>query len=395
MQKGIRLSMKAKKSILLAVLPLAALLTTTSCSMLGNIIGAVTGEDDGEYVSLDRSLSETKSKIEQLGKNGLEITVKVYEDTDDEKSENSETYGIKGDTRWYLEDNENGIAFSQEGARVHYYNYDKDEGWYYSSSFDADEAEFNELDLMTYWLYYGYTFDGSYKKGGTETVAGRKCDVYTFSVNMIFEKAGYKICIDQETGATLKYTLDAQVIDESARFGFEVTSFVTGNKVKAPELPSPEDNGESNNGGNNSTPSNTTKREVSYASEYDLVSIENEILVCKYVGSSEEYEDDKLFVNYYEYEASSIYFVWTGFNSDGSINQIRGETYFCYFFNDQDKYLNAVSTAKEHHEYRAQNDAVWYMTTSTTAMEPETWEECVETFTTGGDYRHPHFEIVY
>lgn len=230
--------MKILQKCLLCCLPVL-----TAVSMVGcGLVSIDVGEE-----SIAVSQEESQRKMASLGETkGYEITLKLLTETtgtdEDDSSEASEVvFGMKGNTKWMLDEEGYGVAFVLEGSTYHYYE-NEDEGWSYVTSFEQND-DYNFAYLATSYEAYllsGYAYDGMLNKGGQKTIAGRACTVYDYSINIFGNKIAYKIYADNELGITLKMDFGASNSEASAKISFEATSFKTDRDVVAPTLPAPE-----------------------------------------------------------------------------------------------------------------------------------------------------------
>lgn len=227
-----------KKINKLFVVGLSAMMLT-SCGFLGNLGDLVGGEETGTD-TLKYDLEATKANVKKLASTtGFEISMSYYSYEDGVKTEESaDTYGIKDNVDWYYRDADTGCAFvfGEDNYTTRYSISDGE--WYYTDRIESSELEGSidfELGLSA-WMYSAHAYDGAFKKNGTTTIAGRKCDIYEYKFNAIIEKVEYSFAVDQETGITMKYDLGASVMTESASTGFEVTSFKTSG-ITVPNLP--------------------------------------------------------------------------------------------------------------------------------------------------------------
>lgn len=402
--------MKKFSNIFIAGVSLFAL---TGCNFLKGIDDLSNlGEESGTE-SLPYSVAQTRQKLETISKNnGLEIKFKIESKEDGESVTTSTqmTFGMKENTYWAInqeeDDDFDGSAYviNEEKDKAYVYEY-VDEEWSYLTTRDIssdDLSEFESFLNIDGYLYYGHAYDGILKKDGTTTIAGRKCDNYKYSINYLTFKTEYICAVDQETGATLKLTISASSGGESAYGCFEVTSFKTSG-ITLPDLPEPcdstdddddDDNpgvDDNDNDNNSSTTSNKYNKELMVNSKSELRSKTNELIIAKYVGTQEQLTDSDLYIS--DYGTLDIYFAWSGFYEDGSRNNVSGYTCLYYFFNDAESYRTGLSLVSSFN-LRGTNPDHYYFTVSTTDTDCETYEEFVTNFTTGGDYRHPNFQIV-
>lgn len=229
---------KGKKLLMSALVAAFSLTAFAGCGLLGGLT-----DDEGGTESLQYTMEETQQKINKIATStGLEIKVKFYDEDFDDTKESGETlFGMKDNTYWTIEDDGYGYAYviSEDKTSAVYYDFDG-ETWEYDYTIDLSNLE-DGIDGtfgFSSWLYFGHVYDGMLKKSGSTKIAGRDCDLYKYSINLLIEKVEYTLAVDKETGATMKFDLGANIMGESGRTGFEITTFKTSG-VTAPDLPAP------------------------------------------------------------------------------------------------------------------------------------------------------------
>lgn len=361
----------------------------SSCSMGEGIFG---GGDTGSD-SLQYSVTDTQKKLKDLSADGFEITVNfTSKDTDNVEETSTIVFGMMDNIYWNIDEDGEGVAFLISDDKDYAYGYSTyNDEWEYNYKMPLASDDLSTFEMyfgLSGWLYMGHEYDGSLKKSGTTTVAGRKCDVYKYSMNILIEKVEYTLAVDQATGVTMKYDLGAAAYGQSASAGFEVTSFKTNN-VKVPELPEPtkEDDPYGNDPNDKPINQNKYERETSICYQSELYT-SNDLIVAKYNGNL---EDDDLWVD--DYGTNDIYYVWSGIKEDGSLDRVGGYCCLYYFYDNESDYLAALSSVKSYN-LRGKNDNYYYFTVRTYDIDAESYEEACELFTTGGDYMHPNFYLV-
>ena len=219
-------------------------LVLSGCSFIPN-----TGDDDA-IDSLEITQEESQAKLEKLEKDGYLIT---FNYNDDEGDSGSFTLGAKDNVVWFISDG-NGSAILEDGNNIHCYEYSTEEGYTFTGTVEKDQEEsLVSVYKLAYtgWLYWANSYNGQLKKGSDAKVAGRSCYTYDLDLvsltGIIGSLAGisglkYKIYVDKELGITLKVEFAANVEGESSSFSYEVTEFLTGSSVVAPNLPEPTNN---------------------------------------------------------------------------------------------------------------------------------------------------------
>ncbi len=395
--------MKKLSAFILAIaLVLVLSMLLTGCG-LAHIGDKIEGGDD----SLPIGMEESQRKVSDLGtRTGYQIT---FSFDDGEDSSGTYTVGKKGDKIWCLEEDEygfSGYGMVKDGTQYHYYNVEEDGEFTYSATIQDSDSYYGSYAFEAstyYWMYYGHSFDGSLTKLGSTTVAGRAATEYEFNMGAMLGFIGslsglkdfkYKVAVDNELGITLKLEAEIKTTEEKESMSYTVTSFKTGNNVTVPNFPAPTPGNENDGeewdspytGGSGNVGSN--KPEVQINSAADLHSVTNQIFVARYAGTQEQLtNEDDVFVD--DYGADSIYYVWSGFNADGSCDYIHGYCCLYYFYSDTNAYLNGLDNARG---LRQKNDAKHYFTVTARNVDAETYSEFLSDFE--GYFEYPHFEIV-
>jgi len=195
-----------------------------------------------EDIELPITVEQAKNKFFDLAKSkGFEISFKA---SDDEV-----TLGYKNDILWAKED----TAFKKDGTKIEFYDYDE-EAKVYEFTYSLEEDELFSLDEqlveLTGAFYIGYEIVnnpdvGYLSKAKSVTFLNRPATEYTYSYRDLEGLADVTLIFDNETGITLKLSasgMDATgaTIDET----FEITSFLTGDRVITPTLHKTEINDE-------------------------------------------------------------------------------------------------------------------------------------------------------
>ena len=91
----------------------------------------------------------------------------------------------------------------------------------------TDEDVLDTLTMFTgFMTSYGDNVS-DLKKDGSETIAGRNCDRYTFEADGFGVKVSYIYCIDKATGVCMKFVYDITTAGEAAGLTFECIEFKT------------------------------------------------------------------------------------------------------------------------------------------------------------------------
>ena len=215
------------------VLKLGTIVVTfmlSGCSLIGG--------GSGEKV---KSKKEAEAAMKEFGtENGYEITME-YKDDDGDSGEF--TTGQKGNIYWAYTVDDSGTdkaayIINDDGPS---YKYEfEDNAWVFV---DEEEITTDQItQAFSSYLYYAQGAAGL-KKSGTETVCGRTCDTYKFSLGgllaMVGAKLEYSLAVDQELGITLRLDVSGGSGEDSGSLSIRTKSFKTGAEVVAPTLPEP------------------------------------------------------------------------------------------------------------------------------------------------------------
>lgn len=214
--------MKIIKKLLFVMILMFMTCSLFACSMIGDIIDSETGnDDDGE--SLEVTQEQAEEKLEKIAtEKGYLVKYAIYETDNSEKESETMTIGASGDYTWYIS-NDQGGAFMYKDGMMYTWKYENG-SWEYNGRYETSAEESASLtNLFSSYLLLGYSFGDSMKKSGTKTIAGRKCDIYTYKMGMLNFSYSYSYYLDQETGMCMKYEIGAKSGTDSASVGMEVT----------------------------------------------------------------------------------------------------------------------------------------------------------------------------
>ena len=200
---------------------------------LGLVACSINEEDNTEELEINKQ--EVEEKLVELANNGgYEITYK-YESSETETTSYA-TIGSNGGYSWYyVGDKEEGIAFEKYNNLTLYYTL-KNGNWVYQYAYqyDKDSSNYN-MDLTKQFSMFlqAYEFSGSLKKAKTGKVAGRECDVYTYSLatkgqiisSLTGVDAKWSYYIDKKTGICLKFEVSGDDGSSQSSANFEVVEF--------------------------------------------------------------------------------------------------------------------------------------------------------------------------
>lgn len=242
------------KKIITLILAMTMILSLASCS---NIMVDDKQGEDNQQVSQDNK-NDNKNDNENDSANDNQNENPDNENTD------TDTYGekyisdhLKGDYsityKITVKDNSNdeegltvtsmktkyGYYFNIYGAEMLYIKsgdkYDQymgDGAGGFSKMTDeqiTEEEVKSAAESVTSYMVNYEEFKDEMKKIGSETVAGRSCDKFSFEESSFGLVAKFEYCIDKETGVCLKYTIESKVSGETGAYGynFECTEFKT------------------------------------------------------------------------------------------------------------------------------------------------------------------------
>ena len=232
--------MKNISKIFSIVLVLLLVFSLTACDFLNN-----GGSQDDK---LESSKQEVEAKLNNLAaQSGFEITYKY------ESSESSEasyaTIGAYKNYSWYYNgDKESGLAYEKDKELTIYYLL-KDGVWEYQYAYlhDKNDSHYSNRDLTHEFSMFlqAYEFDSGFSKTSQATIAGRKCDVYTYSVSQKGQivssltgvDAKWSYYIDKELGICLKFEVSGDDGSSTSTSTFEVTEFKTNVNIEGLKRP--------------------------------------------------------------------------------------------------------------------------------------------------------------
>ena len=231
--------MKVVKKVFVLIFSLLLVGLLSACDMFNN--------SDNQDNKLEASKQEVEEKLNNLAnKDGFEITYQYY--SSDTPTAQVATIGAyKGYSWYYNGDKESGIAFEKSNGLTLYYTLN-DGNWeyQYAYSYDASDSHYN-MDLTAQFSMFlqAYEFDTGLSKAKQATIAGRSCDVYTYSVSqkgkivssLTGVDATWSYYIDKELGICLKFEVSGDDGSTSSTSTFEVTSFKTNAKLDGLKRP--------------------------------------------------------------------------------------------------------------------------------------------------------------
>ena len=132
----------------------------------------------------------------------------------------------------------NGIEglYVKNGSKYDIYQKDEEDGVFRKVDFmdpiTQAELENDPYYSLTFLFLEGFmsqygSFASGMKKTGSETVAGRNCDKYTYSFSGGGMAYKYTTLIDKTTGVCLKWQVEGSVYGQTSNVTFECTEFKT------------------------------------------------------------------------------------------------------------------------------------------------------------------------
>jgi hypothetical protein len=121
-----------------------------------------------------------------------------------------------------------GLLFIKNGQTYDLYILGSD-GVYENSGMDFEQSYVENLmsGFLGYMTNY-VAYQNSMSKSGSDTVAGRACDKYSFAyAHALYGSVTYSCSIDKATGVCLKWSMDAQAHGEKGGYEFVCTHFST------------------------------------------------------------------------------------------------------------------------------------------------------------------------
>lgn len=235
----------------MTVVLLVTVLSAASCGV-DDIIGKFTDNEettvasdstdkpddpDGPGSDID-SKKAVQDKLYEFGKTtGYEFTMNITSNGET----STYTTGFKGNV-WWTYEGESGMAMvEQKDGFISLYSFDGEEWEIDSNILGQDAQSLRDIygSALSAYLYNASNYSSTMKKVGSETVAGRSCDKYSYSDSAYTVFASYDASVDKELGITMKWHYTISAGDESGSVGMEITSFNSGSSVTVPTLPDP------------------------------------------------------------------------------------------------------------------------------------------------------------
>ena len=125
-----------------------------------------------------------------------------------------------------------GALYIKDGNKYYSYTYSSSESKFKKYGDEALDAEYVEDSLvyLSSWFmaFYGIYGSDEMKPAGSEKVAGRTCNKYTYKYGIpLIGSVQYNFSIDKETGVCMKFSYKGKAMGDSAGITFECTEFLT------------------------------------------------------------------------------------------------------------------------------------------------------------------------
>lgn len=206
-------------------------------------------DTDGGGAGFAGTKSVAQQKLEAMANDtGFEISIRYSTQGSPDPQDNGEwtvVYGSKQDNFWVRTDagsDASGWAIKKDGTSYHQY-YWSNNAWEFQETLNAEAAAAYEqlnssfISGLVFAVYDNSAFLGKLAKSGTETIAGRTCDKWTYSMALGADSVSFAYCLDRELGICMKYTVETGGTTAS----YEVTAFNTSPAV--PAFPEPSGGG--------------------------------------------------------------------------------------------------------------------------------------------------------
>ncbi len=177
----------------------------------------------------DTAFNYTGNYINDHLKGDYSITYKMISSETGEDDTNASVKMMRTNEGYYIKiDEDSEMMYIKNGDKYDMYLGDEENG------FELCEGiSFNEEDVIAQTqIFLGYMnaysqWDDSLKKDGSENIAGRSCDRFSYEYGVLGTKAKAEYCIDKETGVCLKYYIEGSSGGEGGSYQFECTEFRT------------------------------------------------------------------------------------------------------------------------------------------------------------------------
>jgi hypothetical protein len=227
-----------KKIILTAILLMliAALTLSLSACDFAGLLSGLTGED-GEGGSFEYDSDYITEHL--TGDYTITYKVTFYSTGEAPAVSNQKitrtSAGYYFETRGTSEGEveEESRLYVKTGSEYYLYQYNEDDDIYVLEHSTPYDEETMKQQVTAYMSYLSmHSEQSGLKSDGTDTVAGRSCDKYKYSISLLgMAGMAYSYSIDKETGVCLKYAIDVSGGGQKTGYEFLCTEFNTTSAV--------------------------------------------------------------------------------------------------------------------------------------------------------------------
>ena len=225
------------KKLALGITCLTMAMCLSGCNLIDKISGLIEGGEDVPITA-----QQARSNLLALGEEQGFLLNYTFEDRDGEDVDTGTvSFGMKGDTVWYLLDGADGVALVKNGNEYTKYEYDANNHFYLEADEAVSQADYDlAFDTGSEYLFFAQTLNGALKSDGDITVQGRECYKYNFLFSELLRELkvnmNMTLAVDKQIGITLKVEATGDVEDDSVMLNMEMSSFVVGDAVTLPTL---------------------------------------------------------------------------------------------------------------------------------------------------------------
>lgn len=232
------------KKLLPLLLAAFMILSLTSCDLSG--LENLMGSDDGERVELNYDYEQMQANLADIRQQQgllIEMTVVAMETGEMPESERI-AYAQTANSFYYCGDGTEIMFDFSDQSKCVTYEKQEDGTWIkYDTVYEEsgltrehmEQAASLYTTALTGYLGNYAQFAGQMMKVTEETVAGRECDKFTYSLMLLGYGVEYVFCVDRETGMCLKWEMSAAAgMEGSASVEYTCTAFETPYTVTFP-----------------------------------------------------------------------------------------------------------------------------------------------------------------
>ena len=218
------------KKILALALVLAMVLTLSSCGIIGELsklASDLEGLENGEPIKYNQEYIDAN-----LGDNyRIAYKITTFSTDGDNSTATWETIRTADGFLVIADDNE-GLLYIKNGDNYDVYAKNEEDNFIFSGISHPKETAESSLGMAYFMSYNSYAT--GMRDAGTETIAGRKCDKFEYSIGAFGVGVSWSYSIDQETGVCLKQHWGGSAGGNAGSVAFECTKFQKGG-VTLPE----------------------------------------------------------------------------------------------------------------------------------------------------------------